>query len=277
MSVVATLDHVVVNARDDLDGAAERYRRLGFALTPRGRHTLGTINHLAMFGTDYLELIAAPPGRDDLSPLAWPVGLNAVVFGTEDAAATHGAMHAAGVAAREPLAFSRPVETASGPRDASFRTVNLPDGTVPGGRAYFCQHCTRDLVWRDEWRRHPNGVVGVGSIVVAARDPGGAGERFAAMFGRESVAGLEGGVRLACGLTRLDVLAPSAAAARLGEPVALPPDAEATMAGLELRVVARGRTGEALRVGGIAVREDAQGALVVAAAAAFGVTLLFSD
>ena len=58
----ATLDHVVINARDDMDRAADIYRRLGFTLTERGYHSLGSMNHLAMFGTDYLELIAVPKG-----------------------------------------------------------------------------------------------------------------------------------------------------------------------------------------------------------------------
>ncbi len=62
MLPVATLDHVVISARDDLDRAAEVYRALGFTLTERGYHSLGSMNHLAIFGTDYLELIAAPKG-----------------------------------------------------------------------------------------------------------------------------------------------------------------------------------------------------------------------
>ena len=63
MLPVPTLDHVVVNVRERMDDAAALYRRLGFALTPLGRHTLGSINHLAMFGTDYMELLGVPPGE----------------------------------------------------------------------------------------------------------------------------------------------------------------------------------------------------------------------
>ena len=37
---VPTLDHVVINARDDMDRAADIYRRLGFTLTERGYHSL---------------------------------------------------------------------------------------------------------------------------------------------------------------------------------------------------------------------------------------------
>src|SRR4029078_9440415 len=84
----ATLDHVVINARDDMDRAADIYRRLGFTLTERGYHSLCAMNHLAMFGTDYLELIAVPKnatsGRLDL--LTYSYGLNGLVFGSEDSA-----------------------------------------------------------------------------------------------------------------------------------------------------------------------------------------------
>jgi hypothetical protein len=83
---VATLDHVVINARDDMDRAADIYRRLGFTLTERGYHSLGSMNHLAMFGTDYLELIAVPKGATSgrLDLLDFPFGLNGLVFGSED-------------------------------------------------------------------------------------------------------------------------------------------------------------------------------------------------
>src|ERR1700689_3188221 len=119
-----TLDHVVVNARDRIDEAADTYRRLGFTLTPRGHHTLGSMNHLAMFGTDYLELIAAKPG-DTQRPeiMAAPLGLNGLVFGTEDSAATYAALEQAGVAAFPPGEFSRPVALPDGVKDAVFRTV----------------------------------------------------------------------------------------------------------------------------------------------------------
>ncbi|MBV9248173.1 MAG: VOC family protein, partial [Acetobacteraceae bacterium] len=80
---VPTLDHVVVNVRDRIEEGAQVYRRLGFTLTPRGFHTLGSINHLAMFGTEYLELIAAPAGESRRQEiLSAPEGLNGLVFGS---------------------------------------------------------------------------------------------------------------------------------------------------------------------------------------------------
>src|SRR3981189_3853919 len=86
---VATLDHVVINARDDMDAAAETYRRLGFTLTERGYHSLGSMNHLAMFGTDYLELIAVPKDATagGLELLKFSYGLSGLGFGSEEPAA----------------------------------------------------------------------------------------------------------------------------------------------------------------------------------------------
>jgi len=51
---VPTLDHVVVNVRDQIDAGLHTYERLGFTMTPRGYHTLGSMNHLAILGTEYL-------------------------------------------------------------------------------------------------------------------------------------------------------------------------------------------------------------------------------
>src|SRR6185437_15593295 len=51
------LDHVVINTLFDMDRAAALMSQLGFTLTPRGYHSLGSFNHLVMFEHDYLELI----------------------------------------------------------------------------------------------------------------------------------------------------------------------------------------------------------------------------
>ncbi|MEI6203766.1 MAG: VOC family protein, partial [Enhydrobacter sp.] len=117
---LATLDHVVINARDDMDHAADVYRRLGFTLTERGYHSLGSMNHLAMFGTDYLELIAVPKnatsGRLDI--LNYAFGLNGLVFGSEDSAVTYAELQKVGAPFDPPVEFTRPVKYAGGEGDA---------------------------------------------------------------------------------------------------------------------------------------------------------------
>jgi len=71
------LDHIVIDVRHRIDEAAQCFAALGFQLTPRGHHTLGSSNHLAMFATDYLELLGFGAGgasRDELQ--SFPIGLN---------------------------------------------------------------------------------------------------------------------------------------------------------------------------------------------------------
>ena len=274
---VPTLDHVVVNARDRMDEAAGIYRRLGFTLTPRGYHTLGSMNHLAMFGTDYLELIAAKPG-DNSRPeiMAAPIGLDGLVFGTEDAAATYAALHKAEVPIDPPQQFSRPVEIGSQTRDATFRTTRLPRGASPAGRFYFCQHLTRDLVWRDEWRHHANGAVGIARAVIAAEEPEILGGLFAHMFGPNTVRATDDGCALILGLSRFDIVHPAALWEMFGGAA---PDSRGRrdyMAALTFRTLSLDAAETALEAGGIRGVDRIGTSVLVPAAEAFGVTLEFS-
>lgn len=60
MPSLAQLDHVVINVHFAMGLAEPLFEALGFTLTPRGYHSLGSINHLIVFGSDYLELIGLP-------------------------------------------------------------------------------------------------------------------------------------------------------------------------------------------------------------------------
>jgi Glyoxalase-like domain len=273
---VPTIDHVVVNVRDRLDEAVETYRRLGFTMTPRGYHSLGSMNHLAIFGTDYLELIAAQPGdarRTDI--LDWPLGLNGLVFATDDSAAVYAALEAAGVPIEPPLEFSRPVAlSAGGERDARFRTVRLKPGVIDAGRVYFCHHFTRDLVWRDEWRHHPNGVTGVIRVIIAADDPSALGAVFGRMFGADAVQAGAAGCSLTVGLSRVDIVPVDALRAEFGTAAPDGGGRSQFMAALSLRTRSLDAAATVLRAGGVAARREPE-RVVVAAADAFGVTLEF--
>lgn len=271
------LDHVVVNVRDQLEAAAERWRRLGFLLTPKGFHTLGSVNHLAVFGTDYLELLGVDPGgpgRTDV--LDWRRGLNGLVLKTGDADATYAALAAAGAPAEPPLRFSRPVEFAGGKGDAAFRVVRLRREAVPSGRLFFCQHETPELVWRDEWRGHPNGVTGIEAGIVCSEDPQPLSALLARMFGDDAVQRRPDGATLRAGMARIEVATPAALAADWGN--ALPGAAGRTewMAGLVLRTASLDQAAEALHAGGIAMRRDTDH-ILVPAAEADDVALMFRE
>jgi len=276
---VATLDHVVINARDDMDRAADLYRRLGFTLTERGYHSLGSTNHLAMFGTDYLELIAVPKGattgRMDL--LDYSFGLNGLVFGSEDSAITYDALAKAGVPVEPPSEFTRPVKVDGAMRDARFRTIRMKAGTVPYGRVYYCHHFTRDLVWRDEWRHHANGVVAVARAVIVEPDPAAAAKLYSDMFGPEAVRDIKGGKTVVVGNSRFDIVTEAELKAQFGGAV---PDADgrkAYMAGLTFRTVSTPKTARALQEGKIDGVVQSVGRLVVPARQALNAVLEFIE
>lgn len=274
---VPTLDHVVVNVRDRIDDAADTYRRLGFTLTPRGYHTLGSMNHLAMFGTDYMELIAAKPG-DDSRPeiMGSPFGLDGLVFGTEDATRTYEALRRNEVPIDPPQQFSRPVQAGGETRDAVFRTTRLPRSAAAAGRLYFCQHLSRDLVWRDEWRHHANGAIGIARAVIAAEEPEILGGLFAHMFGAATVRPTDDGCSLMLGLSRFDVVHPAALWEMFGGAA---PDSRGRrdyMAALTFRTLSLDAAETALEAGRIRGVDRIGTSVLVPATETFGVTLEFS-
>jgi hypothetical protein len=272
MSLFPVFDHIALNVRQRLDEAFESFARLGFTLTPRGYHSMGSANHLAIFATDYLELLGLPPdapmGRPEL--IEWPYGINGLVFGAEDLAHVERELAARGVPATAPRAFTRPVTLADGSsEEARFTTLTVDRGAVDYGRVYFCQHGTRRLVWRDEFRAHPNGAVGLAAVVIAARDPKMTAAVYRRMFGADAVRAADDGFTMAVGLGRLDILSQAAAIARYG---ATPGDeTPAHMKALVIRLrsleTAKGALGP--------LAQDIGGRLIVAGEAAFGAAIEF--
>jgi hypothetical protein len=275
---VPTLDHVVINARDDMDRAEDIYRRLGFTLTERGYHSLGSTNHLAMFGTDYLELIAVPKnattGRLDL--LNYSYGLNGLVFGSEDSAITYAALAQAGLPFDPPSEFTRPVKYTGGQGDARFRTIRMKAGVVPYGRIYYCHHFTRDLVWRDEWRHHANGAVAVERAVIVEPDPAAGAKLYADMFGPEAVRDIRNGKKVVIGNSRFDILTAAELRTQFGGAAPDPDGRRAYMAALTLRTTSLAKTAKALEAGEISFIEK-DGRLIVPAKEAMNATLEFTE
>jgi catechol 2,3-dioxygenase-like lactoylglutathione lyase family enzyme len=223
------LDHVVIRVAD-LDRAAADFRALGFNLTPRGRHSLGTENHCAMFGFDYLELLWVPEGvappfyADFALPGERMTGL---ALKSTDAANVRDAWERADLHPAPLVEFSRPVEadaTQPGTADrpsARFRVVPLPPERTPGGRAFGCEHLTPELVWRPGSRRHANHVTGINKVVIATDDPAATGTLWGRIF---DVAPhpIPGGVSISTGAAPIVALTPEAIARQLSR-VGFPP------------------------------------------------------
>jgi catechol 2,3-dioxygenase-like lactoylglutathione lyase family enzyme len=273
---VTGIDHVVVAVRD-LDRAQETYTRLGFTLTPRGFHTLGSANHCIMFGSDYVELLALPTHHPAMRYyadfLARGEGLAAIALGSADADAAYAELAADRIEADAPLDFSRPVRLPEGERDASFRIVQLAPAQTPGCRAFVCQHRTRDLVWRNEYQTHAVGGTGLAALAVVAEDAFVAASDYARLFNVRPQK-IDEGLLVQTGSAPIAV-GPRGRIGRRLSGVELPPRARPLVAALFIRVADRGRARNALRRGGLEPTALPDGSLAVGADRAHGVALVF--
>lgn len=270
------IDHVVILVRD-LDDAEATFTRLGFSLTPRGHHSIGTQNHCLMFEHDYLELLSVkqphPVTQYFSQFLAASDGAAAIALSSDDAQSAYTSLCSDGVAADAPVDFSRPVELPGGSRDARFRVVQLPVDATPGCRTFLCQHFTPDVVWRPEYLKHAIGVTGIAGVSVLAGDPRGAAEAYARVL--QSAAREDGdGVSVPVGDALLSFDRRATLQPRFA-PTSLTPRPAPALAALRLRVRDRGRADETLRRGGFAPRRLADGALAIGADQAHGVSLIF--
>lgn len=274
------IDHVVINVAGQLNAAQARYRRLGFQLTPRGHHSLGSSNHLAIFDDDYLELLGYEAHNAERAASQWGtrLGLAGLVFKTGDSDALAAELGRRGVPleAPEPKAFFRPVELPDGSvRDARFRTVRLHPEAVTSGRIFFCHHLDADLVWRKEWQTHPNAVTGIRQVVVESADPAASIEVLRATFGAAAVHAIDGGWRLETGRAPVDYLDAASVRARYGETTPRREGDGDRKVALVLGSASLTRTAAALQAGDIAFVRSDDTTLIVPAIQAAGVALVF--
>lgn len=251
------LDHLVVNTRFETDAALEIFEALGFTVTPRGHHTLGSINHLMVFPGAYLELIGLPPGGQPLRQeiLDSHRGIDGLVLRSDDPEATHDQLRARGFEVGPVQHFSREVALDDGVHQASFATVRLRPGQIAAGRVYYCQHLTPELVWRDEWMSHANGVEAIVGVTVASADV----ETTRATLDRLGVSGA------AKGGFATEVLDVAALGERFGEPAASLKAGEERFVAVTLRARELAPLLERVRAVGLPLELDREGWRLVVA------------
>lgn len=197
-TLALALDHTVINVHFNMDRAQAIFESLGFYLTPRGRHSLGSINHLIVLEDDYVEIVGLPTDTDKLRQevLDSPIGIDGLVFQTSNADQTYQALTQARLAVQPVQAFSRPVELDGVTLAASFRTTRFDAGAYTAGRVYFCQHLTPELVWRKEWQSHANKAVRTAAFLVVASDPAAEAKKYLAASGGTLKRGAHGEWRI---------------------------------------------------------------------------------
>ena len=173
--MITGIDHTLSVAAD-LEATAALYRKLGFTLTPRGRHIgWGTANYCIMFADDYLELLGIVDASQFVNGLNTQLdsrgpGVSGLAFATDNAAQAHAMLEAHGLSDR--LAdLSRLVELDSGDTELHFRLAYPKPGSVPALSGFIVEHLSKDIIRQAAWLEHPNGTVGVEGMTIIHDDP----------------------------------------------------------------------------------------------------------
>jgi len=172
---ITGLDHLIIGV-EDLEAARERWARLGFNSTPRGRHVgWATANYCIMFPDDYLELLGiVDPGgfSNGLDRLLAErgEGVLGVALATSDAEATAAAWRAAGLASAAAGSLMRLLESETPPVELRFANVMLDPAERAGLNLFACRHLTPEPMRRPAWLRHPNGALRIAGLTVIADD-----------------------------------------------------------------------------------------------------------
>ena len=272
------LDHVVINVAEQLNHSELQFRRLGFHLTARGHHSLGSSNHLAIFSENYLELLGYEPDNAHIRTDLWqaPLGLTGLVWKTQNSAAVYHHLQKQNIAGSPPAEFFRPVALNDGTSpNARFRTVPLAADRVPNGRSFFCHHLTPELVWRNEWQHHPNGVADITGFVISAADPQASAKVYGELFGAEALQSGADAVTLRAGRATVRFVTSKQATAEF----AIVPEGDggsARMVGLEFATRSLEAVRNSLRIGEIPF-DDLTRRILVRAADSLGVALAFRE
>jgi hypothetical protein len=277
---VIGIDHAVVVVRD-LDKAAENWKRLGFTVSPRGKHSakMGSGNYTIMLDPDYMELLGVLVETEHNAPTRAFLeqrgeGIERIAFTAVDSAAGAAEIRAHGYEPVGPIDFERPVTMPGGSLSAAkFAVFQWPIAEAPGGlRIFACQHKTRETVWIPELMTHANGAKRLRQVLVVSPEPAKDAAHLARMIDREVKAEPDGAVAVPSGSDRADFI--FLTKDQLGRRYP-----EVSLAGLP----ERGGAGLVLLTSDLAAAEKAVGrsairsgdAICVAPAAANGTLLVF--
>lgn len=276
------LDHVILGT-GDLEAARALWARLGFTITPRGRHKgWGTGNYCIMLEHDYLELLGM------LDPAGFDNGLGDMLAKQGDGllgfalAADDADEAAAWLASRgRPHArrdLGRLLELPEGAIELKF-ALAMPEAPWPGGiKPFVTQHLMREAVWRPAWMAHANTACAVASLTCIVEDPLSLADAYERVFGLGSAVPTDDTLAVRWGRGAGLVLFAKPHDLTFLHP-AIGPDEPVRMglAGMTLKVRSLPACAAALKAGGVDFDKDRADALHLPPEAAGGVALSFVE
>jgi hypothetical protein len=179
------LDHIVHAVRD-LDAAAEFYRRAGFVVGARNRHSWGTHNRLVQLKNCFIEILTvAEP--DKIVPhavgsfsfgafhrdfLAEREGFSMLILNSGNAVEDARSFDAAGIGGFKVFDFAREGTRPDGALvKVAFSLAFAQDPASPNLRFAVCQHHFPENFWDPAFQTHGNGAKAVTGAVMVADNP----------------------------------------------------------------------------------------------------------
>jgi hypothetical protein len=279
---IVGIDHVLVGVRD-LERARVGWSRLGFTLSPRGRHVgQGTANYCIMFGSDYVELLGIVDPNDFVQRLdtflAEREGPMAAAFAVAAAPEkVRARLLQLDLHPSEPRALGRQLELAEGTVVPRFSLMALPPEETPGLDSFLCAHLTPELLRRPEWLDHPNGADGIKGIHVLVENTGALIEPYDRLFGIQHVTTTDAVVSIRAGRHRIVFSTPDDFVT-MHPTLDLDPDFPLPgIISLELGVASREETAGFFDRTQITFSEMPDGSVALPSSAANGAILFFSE
>jgi hypothetical protein len=279
---IAGIDHVIVGVRD-LEHARIGWTRLGFTLSPRGRHIgQGTANYCIMFRSDYVELLGIVDPKEFVQRLdvflARREGLMATAFApAAPPEEVRSALERLELHPSEPRPLGRQLELPEGTVVPRFSLISLPPDETPGLDSFICAHLTPELMRRPEWLRHPNGAQGIKGIHVLVENTAALLEPYDRLLGIQQVTTTDAVASLHVGRHRIVFSTPDDFVTMHPTLDLAPEFPLPGIVALELGVDRYDATADYLRGSQIAFDEMPDGSLVVPAHEASGAILFFSE
>lgn len=243
------IDHPLI-AVHDIVQLRERLVAMGFNMTAIGKHPWGTSTSLAMFDGCLIEimgmyddsLIDEVPagdfrfGRHVHEHLMQREGVALTALHSTDSQADARRAQDAGFQLAGHLEFGRDVTLPDGRQDRTKTTLALlPDTRWPRLSFFLCQQHRPELIYVQQWLKHPNTVHGICGITILAEpaEQKALVEKFSALYGLAE--NIEGGYRLNTANGLIQILSGQRIEAERGKlPEQVLADEQAAIVGMDL-------------------------------------------
>lgn len=184
---IRLIDHLVLPTTT-LTLVRARLTSLGFTVAPDARHSFGTGNCCVFFkNRTYLEPITTlDRNRADMAAAEGIAfvkrlkrfterqgeGFAMVALKSTDAEADHVAFTKAAAGGPPPFRFNRQARLPDGAESEVGFVLAFADFlTAPDATFFVCQHLAEDVLYQPSYIEHPNGALGVATVVAVAENP----------------------------------------------------------------------------------------------------------